>query len=80
MAVARTYFTLTKLAVHEKPEVIKQAISRIKLFCPAPEMRIVLYSSNREVPSDARIAAVVQQTNENELAEVISKLLCSEAI
>ena len=41
---------------------------------------IVLYSSNREVPSDARIAAVVQQTNENELAEVISKLLCSEAI
>ena len=64
---------------HEKPEAIIQAIGRITLFCPEPEMKIVLYSSNREVPSDARIVAVVQQTNENELAEVISKLLCPEA-
>jgi len=63
----------------EKPETVKQAIGRIKLFCPERDLRIILYSANREVPADARIVAVVQQTNENELAEVISKLLCPEA-
>ena len=58
----------------EKPEAVRKAIDRIKLFCPEPEMQIVLYSAIR-YPADDRIVAIVNQPNVMELADTIGKLL-----
>jgi hypothetical protein len=62
---------------NEQPLMVKRAIDRIQLFCP--EARIVLYAGNSELPRDDRLVAIIRQTNESGLAEVISLLLRPEA-
>jgi len=63
----------------EQPTDVTRAIDRIKLFCPEPELKIVLYTANRETPTDTHIAAIVHQPDVTALANEINQQLRPEA-
>jgi hypothetical protein len=63
---------------YERPDTVKEIMGKILFICP--EAKIVLYSAADEDPqNDHRVAAVVEQPHESELADAIRRILRPEA-